>query len=65
MEAETLVNRLRSLADNEDLSMNFGAATFPEHALTFDDLLKRAEENLLQGADSPVRVQSHKEVGVG
>lgn len=66
-EAETLVNRLRALADTEDISVNFGAATFPDHALTFDDLMNRAEENLSHKPDrkkTAVKVETHEKVGV-
>lgn len=64
MEAENFVNRLRLLSGSEKLALKFGVATFPDHALTFDDLLRHAEDNLLRPKGSQIRVDSHKTIGV-
>jgi predicted signal transduction protein with EAL and GGDEF domain len=47
-QAETLMSRLNSLSQSTEVSINFGAATFPDHALTFEQLLEHAELNLQQ-----------------
>lgn len=66
IEANILVNRLEVLANSgEKVSVNFGAATFPDHALTFEELLGRAEMNLMQQKNDQVRVESHDEIRVG
>jgi hypothetical protein len=43
-----LIERLRPLTQSELFSMKFGAATFPVHGLTFDQLLEQAEIDLQQ-----------------
>lgn len=66
---EAFIHRLRSLNRNGTFFINFGAATFPNHALTFEELLERAEMNLKQQAESPISLDStlepKKEVKVG
>jgi hypothetical protein len=51
-ETETLISRLNSLTQSTELSIKFGAATFPHHALTFEQLLGYAEINLKQRMNS-------------
>lgn len=62
------VHRLRLLARNDLFSINFGAATFPDHALTFEQLLEQAESNLQQQINSQISmdtpVDASKEVEV-
>lgn len=45
---KNLIERLRPLTQSEFISMNFGAATFPDHGLTFEQLLEQAEIDLHQ-----------------
>jgi hypothetical protein len=46
-----LANRIQSLAhDNLGIAISWGAAAFPEEAVTFDELLRKAELNLLSPA---------------
>ncbi|SRR6266498_2252913 len=62
--AETLIDRL---AQNAEFPVNFGAATFPDHALTFEQLLEFAEKNLqrrMDRMDNPIDVNSPGEVEV-
>ncbi len=54
--AETLINRLKPLAQSAAFSIKFGAATFPGHALTFEQLLEHAEINLRQQIDSRIHM---------
>jgi hypothetical protein len=75
---EAFVNRLNSLNRSGLFSVNFGAATFPNHALTFEQLLEHAEMNLQQEIDGRIsaakpvdphpldsHIDSSKEVKVG
>lgn len=75
---EAFIKRLNSLNRSGLFSVNFGAATFPNHALTFEQLLEHAETNLQQeidsriGVDEPVdahpidaHIDSSEEVKVG
>jgi hypothetical protein len=48
------IHRLRLLAGNDLFAVNFGAATFPHHALTFEQLLEQAELNLQQQLNSRI-----------
>jgi hypothetical protein len=65
---KAFIHRLRSLAGNDLFSINFGTATFPDHALTFEELLEQAESNLQRQADSRINmdtaVDAPKEVEV-
>jgi len=67
---EAFISRLKSLSRTGLFSVNFGVATFPIHALTFDQLLEHAEGNLQQQqAENRVSIEaaidSTKEVKVG
>jgi hypothetical protein len=67
---EAFINRLKSLSRTGLFSVNFGTATFPIHAVTFDQLLEHAEGNLQQQqAENQVSMEaaidSKKEVNVG
>ncbi|MEO8356167.1 MAG: hypothetical protein ABI621_09650 [Chloroflexota bacterium] len=53
---ETLINRLKPLTQSAVFSIKFGAATFPGHALTFEQLLEHAEMNLQQRIDSRIHL---------
>lgn len=46
IEAETLMKRLTILTQSAEFAINFGAATFPDHALTFEQLLEHADLDL-------------------
>jgi len=61
---ETLIHRLKSLTQSAEFPLNFGVAVFPDHALTFEELLKHAEMNLRQRIDSHIDVHSLGEVEV-
>jgi hypothetical protein len=65
---EAFISRLKSLSRSGLFSVNFGTATFPMHALTFDQLLEHAEGDLQQQMESRVSVEtaidSSKEVNV-
>ena len=61
---EALIDRLKSLAQSEDYPINFGVAIFPDHALTFEQLVEHAETDLRQRINSPIGVNSLKEVEV-
>jgi hypothetical protein len=60
-ETETLIGRLNSLTRSTEFSIKFGAATFPDHALTFEQLMGHAEMNLQQRVNSHI-VDALKEV---
>lgn len=68
---EAFIERLRVLNRNGSFYVNFGAATFPNHALTFEELLERAEADLKQQSQSDDRIsvdsslESSKEIKVG
>lgn len=65
-EAKVLVGRLSSLTNNgEKITVNFGTATFPDHAVTFDDLMERAEMSLVQQKSSQVSLDLHDEIRIG
>lgn len=61
-ESETLIRRLKSLTQSTEFSINFGAATFPDHALTFEQLLEHAEMNLKQRVSGHINVGALREV---
>lgn len=61
-EAETLIKRLNALTRSTEFSINFGAATFPDHALAFEQLLEHAESNLQQRVNGHIKVDVFKEV---
>jgi GGDEF domain-containing protein len=65
---KAFVHRLKSLVRNDLFSINFGAATFPNDALTFEQLLEQAESNLQQQIDGRISmdtpVDAPKEVEV-
>jgi len=61
-ESETLIKRLNALTHGTELSINFGAATFPDHALSFEQLLSHAETNLQQRLNEHINVDVLKEV---
>jgi hypothetical protein len=65
---KAFIHRLKSLARGDLFSLNFGAATFPNHALTFEELLEQAESNLQQQIDTRISmdtpVDAPKEVEV-
>ena len=61
-EAETLIRRLSSLTQSTEFSINFGSATFPDHALTFEQLLEHAEMNLQQQVNGHINVGALREV---
>ena len=62
------IHRLQSLTRHGVFTLNFGAATFPDHALTFDQLLERAELDLEKQIENQISVdsslESKKEVNV-
>jgi GGDEF domain-containing protein len=55
---KAFIHRLSLLARNDLFSINFGAATFPNHALTFEQLLEQAESNLQQQIDTPLSMDT-------
>jgi hypothetical protein len=57
-ETKTLINRLNSLAESSEFSINFGTATFPDHALAFEQLLAHAETNLQERENDPINVDA-------
>jgi hypothetical protein len=61
-ETETLIKRLNSLTQSTEFFINFGAATFPDHALAFEQLLEHAEMNLQQRVNGHINVDALKEV---
>jgi hypothetical protein len=61
-EAETLIKRLNGLTESTEFSIKFGAATFPDHALAFEQLLEHAEANLQQRVNGHIHVDVLKEV---
>lgn len=61
---EALIERLKSVAQSEEFPINFGVAIFPDHALTFEQLVEHAEMDLLQRMNSPISGNSLKEVEV-
>lgn len=61
-EAETLIKRLNGLTESTEFSIKFGSATFPDHALAFEQLLEHAEANLLQRVNGQIKVDVLKEV---
>lgn len=61
-ETETLIKRLNSLTESTEFKINFGAATFPDHALAFEQLLEHAEMNLQQRVDGHINIDALKEV---
>jgi hypothetical protein len=63
-EAETLISRLKSLNQTAEFPVNFGTATFPDHALTFEQLLEFAEVNLQRRVDNQIDLNSLGEVEV-
>jgi predicted signal transduction protein with EAL and GGDEF domain len=66
---DAFIQRLKSFNRSGLFSLNFGAATFPNHALTFEQLLERAELNLQDQITNRMVVDSHmesqKKVNVG
>jgi predicted signal transduction protein with EAL and GGDEF domain len=62
--SELLIERLKSVAQSEEFPINFGVAIFPDHALTFEQLVEHAEMDLLQRINSPIGANSLKEVEV-
>ena len=61
---DLLIERLKSVAQSEEFAINFGVAIFPDHALTFEQLVEHAEMDLLQRIKSPIGANSLKEVEV-
>lgn len=61
-ETETLIKRLNSLTQSTEFSIKFGAATFPDHALTFEQLLEHAELNLQRRVINQINVNALREV---
>lgn len=61
-EAETLIKRLNGLTEGTEFSIKYGAATFPDHALAFEQLLEHAEANLQQRVNGHFNVDVLKEV---
>ena len=59
---QKLIDRLRSLTKSAVFSIKFGAATFPGHGLTFEQLLEQAEMNLQQRIDSPINLHTPENV---
>ncbi len=63
-ELSTLTQRLQATADENDLIVRFGYASFPNEAFTFDELILQAELHLrapdstTQEAPEPVHVES-------
>ena len=51
-----MINRLQVLTNGAEFSINFGAATFPSHGLTFEQLLEQAEANLHQQNNGGLKV---------
>jgi hypothetical protein len=61
-ETQILIDRLNSLAESTEFSIHFGAATFPDHALAFEQLLLHAEMNLQEQVNDHLNVEVLKEV---
>jgi predicted signal transduction protein with EAL and GGDEF domain len=61
-ETETLIKRLNFLTQSTEFSIKFGAATFPDHALTFEQLLEHAELNLQRRVINQISVNALGEV---
>jgi hypothetical protein len=61
-ETQILIDRLNSLVKSSEFSIIFGAATFPDHALAFEQLLAHAENNLQERIDDHIDVNVLKEV---
>jgi hypothetical protein len=61
---EALIDRLKSVAQSEDFPINFGVAIFPDHALTFEQLVEHAEMDLQQRVNNPIHANSLSEVEV-
>jgi hypothetical protein len=53
-----MINRLSALTNGAEFSINFGAATFPSHGLTFEQLLEQAEANLEQRNNGQLKIDS-------
>ena len=66
---KAFIHRLQSSTRSGVFNLNFGAATFPDHALTFEQLLERAEIDLEKQSEGGISVdsslESKKEVNVG
>ena len=66
---QAFIHRLKTFNRSGLFSLNFGAATFPDHALTFEQLLERAETNLQDQINHRISVdssiESQKEINVG
>lgn len=60
-EAQTLISRLNAMMENTEFSINFGAATFPDHALAFEQLLAHAEMDLQERINGHIHVDVLKE----
>ena len=60
-EAQTLIGRLNSITKELEFSINFGSATFPDHALAFEQLLAHAESNLKDRINQRIQVDVLKE----
>jgi hypothetical protein len=61
-ETQILIDRLNTLVKSSEFSIIFGAATFPDHALAFEQLLAHAENNLQERIDDHIDVNVLKEV---
>ena len=61
---EALIERLKTVTQSEEFPINFGVAIFPDHALTFEQLVEHAEMDLQQRMNSPIDVNSLKEAEV-
>jgi hypothetical protein len=55
---KAFIHRLRALTGGDLVSLNFGVATFPNHALTFEQLLEQAESNLQQQINSQISMDT-------
>lgn len=58
---EAFIHRLKSLTRSGLFSIHFGAASFPNHALTFEELLERAEMNLEAQMNGRVSINSSRD----
>ena len=52
---QLLVRRLREAADTVSVRLDAGSATFPTEAVTFEELVARAEQDMAQGSTPPLR----------
>ena len=61
---EAFIHRLKSLTRAGLFGLHFGTATFPNHALTFEQLLEHAEMNLEEHIDGRISVAAPRDSSV-